>query len=155
MTKILNGERIGRLGKISTGCSAVIFDKDKKKILLTRREDNGKWCLPSGKIEPGESVTEACMREVLEETGLNTEVVKLIGVYSNPHQLVEYPDGNRIHLISLCFETKITSGKLTTSNETTEFGYFDLNEIKSLGLLENHRERIEDAFAGRPLPFIR
>jgi ADP-ribose pyrophosphatase YjhB (NUDIX family) len=67
--------------------------------------------LPSGKIEPGESVTEACVREVLEETGLNTEVVKLIGVYSNPHQLVEYPNGNRIHLISLCFEVKVTGGK--------------------------------------------
>ena len=103
MAKIIYGDRVGKLGKISTGCSAVIFDDTKDKILLTRRADNNQWCLPSGRIESGESVTEACIREVLEETGLQVEIVKLISIYSNPNQLVEYSDGNRIHLISLCF----------------------------------------------------
>ena len=157
MTKIIKGERIGRLGKISIGCSAVIFDDVRKKILLTKRSDNGQWCLPSGRIEPGESVSEACQREVLEETGLEVEITRLIGIYSNPNQIIEYPDGNKIHLIALSFEVKVTGGQLSLSDETTEFGYFSLEEISKLDLLQNHRERIEDAFSKflEKQPFIR
>lgn len=155
MTKIISGERIGRSGKISTGCAAVVFDEGKRKVLLTRRADNGQWCLPSGRIEAGESVAEACLRELREETGLIGEIVRLIGVYSNPHQIVEYPDGNRIHLISLCFEVRPTGGALATSDETTAFGYFELGEISSMDVLPNHRERITDAFAHSTAPFIR
>lgn len=155
MTKIIYGDRIGRLGKVSLGCSAVIFDGAKQKILLTRRTDNGQWCLPSGRLEAGESVTEACARETLEETGLKIETVKLIGVYSNPHQLVEYPDGNRTQPVSLCFEARETGGTLAISDETTEFGYFSEKEIVALDLLPNHRERLADAFKKSAMPFIR
>lgn len=155
MTKIISGERIGRSGKISTGCAAVILDDDRRKILLTRRSDNGQWCLPSGRIEPGESVAEACLRELREETGLTGEIVRLVGVYSNPHQIIEYSDGNRIHLISLCFEVRPTGGALATSDETTAFGYFGLDEIDSLDILPNHRERITDTFTHSAAPFIR
>jgi len=154
-TKVIYGKRIGKLGKISTGCSVVIFSDEKKKILLTRRRDNGQWCLPSGRVEAGESVAETCKREVLEETGLKIKIAKTIGVYSNPNQLIEYPDGNRIHLISLCFEANITGGKLRSSRETTEFGYFGPNEINKLDLLPNHRERIADAFSQSATAFIR
>lgn len=155
MAKVIYGGRMGRSGEISTGCSAVIFDDARQRILLTRRADNNQWCLPSGRIEAGESAIEACVREVLEETGLKTEVIKLIGVYSNPHQLIEYPNGNRIHLISLCFEARITSGELTVSDETTKFGYFGLDEIDSIDLLPNHRERIIDAFTRNTTAFMR
>lgn len=155
MAKVIYGDRIGRSGKISTGCSAVIFDNARQKILLTRRTDNGKWCLPSGRVEAGESVSEACAREVFEETGLRVEILKLVGVYSNPNQLIEYADGNRIHLISLCFEVRKIDGELATSDETAEFGYFGLKDIDSIDLLPNHRERILDAFAQKDKPFIR
>ena len=70
MTQILYGERIGKQGKIRLGCSAAIFDEH-GRILLTRRADNGQWCLPGGGMESGESAAEACEREVLEETGLS------------------------------------------------------------------------------------
>lgn len=155
MTKVVYGERIGRLGKISTGCSAVIFDKDRKKVLLTRRTDNNQWCLPSGRVEPGESVIEACKREVFEETGLKVEIGGLIGIYSNPDRLVEYPDGNKIQLIALCFEAKIISGSLNVNEEVSEFGYFGPEDTDSIDLIPNHRERIVDAFAYKGKPYIR
>src|SRR5690349_21801151 len=60
MAKIIQGERIGKLGKLVIGCSALIFDEKREKILLTRRSDNGRWCLPGGHMEAGESVAEAC-----------------------------------------------------------------------------------------------
>ena len=46
-------------------------------------------------MDSGESAVETCTREVLEETGLHVQVGRLIGVYSNPHRLIEYADGNR------------------------------------------------------------
>lgn len=155
MTKIISSDRIGRTGKISVGCSAVIFDNKEEKVLLTRRTDNNQWCLPSGRVEPGESVTETCLRELREETGLDGKIMKLIGVYSNPNQIIEYPDGNRVHLIALSFRVDITGGVLTTSDETSEFGYFDLEQISSINLLINHRERIIDAFLGKTYTIIR
>ena len=85
-------------------------------------------------MEPGESVTEACVREVLEETGLVVSVARLIGVYSDPDRLVVYADGNAVHVVGLCFLAEHRGGTLQ---------------------LDQHRERIEDAFADRSDAFIR
>jgi len=155
MAKLLYGERIGKLGAIRLGCSAVIFDTTKNKILLTCRADNGLWCLPGGGIDPGESVMEACAREVLEETGLRVRVGKLIGVYSNPHQLIEYTDGNRFQLVVLIFEAEPISGELGISDETTEVGYFSFTEIEDMDLMEHHRARIQDVLVGQQAAFVR
>ena len=106
------GDRIGREGSIRLGCSAVILDEVKQKVLLTQRADNKQWCLPSGGVDPGESVEETCIREVLEETGLNVRVTRLVGVYSDPHRMVEYPDGNKAHVVALSFVAEIIGGEL-------------------------------------------
>lgn len=73
VTTIHHGNRIGREGNIRLGCSAIILDETKEKVLLTERADNKQWCLPSGGVDPGETVEEACIREVYEETGLSDE----------------------------------------------------------------------------------
>lgn len=143
-THILTGERIGREGKLRLGCSAVIFNED-KKVLLTRRSDNGQWCLPGGAMEPGESVAEACAREVWEETGLRVGVLRLIGVYSDPNRVIVYPDGNKVHIVALSFEAKVIGGELGLSNETTEFGYFSLEEAAQMDIIGNHFDRVSDA----------
>ncbi len=154
MTHVITGDRVGREGKLRIGCSAVIFDAD-KKILLTRRSDNGLWCLPSGAMEPGESVAEACAREVWEETGLNVDVVRLVGVYSDPHRIIVYPDGNKVHIVALSFEAKVTGGELGLSNETTEFGYFTLEEAAKMEIIGNHLERVRDALTDNPISLIK
>ena len=149
------GERIGRSGRVLVGCSAVIFEETGQKVLLTRRADNGKWCLPSGHLEAGESALEACVREVKEETGFSVQVKRLIGIYTNPHRLLEYPDGSRFHLVALSFEAERVGGELTTSDETTEFAYFSLPESYELDMLQIHIERIEDAYKVQPQAFMR
>jgi ADP-ribose pyrophosphatase YjhB (NUDIX family) len=143
MTQVLYGERLGRQGKLRLGCSAAIFD-GQGRILLTRRADNGQWCLPGGRMESGESAAEACEREVFEETGLRVQVKRLVGVYSHPDQLIIYPDGNKAHIVALHFEAEITGGELGLSNETTAFGYFSLDEVQGMDLLGRHKERILD-----------
>ena len=154
MTQILYGERIGKQGKIRLGCSAAIFD-EQGRILLTRRADNGQWCLPGGGMEPGESAAEACEREVLEETGLSVRVKRLVGVYSHADQLIVYPDGGKFQIVALHFEAEIIAGEPGLSNETTGLGYYTLEEVEGLEMLGRHKERILDTLENRTEAFIR
>jgi ADP-ribose pyrophosphatase YjhB (NUDIX family) len=155
MTRILFGDRIGRQGKIRLGCSAVLFDEKREKVLLTRRADNGQWCLPGGMIDPGESVSQGCEREVFEETGLRVRVARLTGVYSDPNRLTVYPDGNRAHVIVLAFEVEQVGGELGLSDETTDARFFPVVEAVQMDLFHGHAEHIRDVMTGEDGAFIR
>lgn len=144
MTQVLYGPGLGKQGKIRLGTSAILFNRE-RKFLLTKRSDNGQWCLPGGAVESGESLAEACEREVFEETGLKVRVKRLVGVYSHPDQLVVYPDGNKAFIVAIHFEVQAIGGELGLSNETTDFGYFTLDETETLQILGRHRERIMDS----------
>ena len=154
MTQVLYGDRLGKQGKIRLGCSAAIFD-EQGRVLLTKRTDNGQWCLPSGGLEPGESVAEACEREVFEETGLSVRVKRLVGVYSHPDQLIVYPDGNKVQIVALHFEADVIGGELGLSDETSNFGYFTIEEIEALEMFGRHKERILDTLVQQKEAFIR
>ena len=149
------GPRIGKLGKLRPSCAAIIFDSARQKVLLTRRTDNGQWCLPGGAIDSGESAAEACAREVLEETGLVVHVGRLIGLYSTPDWLIEYADGNRFQAVVLSFEVEPIAGELTITNETTGFGYYSLAEMNNLDVMEQSFPRIIDALAAQEAAFVR
>lgn len=148
MTQVVYGPRLGKEGKLRVGCSAVIFDEAREKVLLTQRADNGRWCLPGGHMESGESAAEACEREVWEETGLKVRAMRLLGVYSNPDQLVIYKDGNKAFFVVLNFEVQVLEGEVGLSDETTDFGWFSLAEMQSMRMHANHQMRVEDAFRG-------
>jgi 8-oxo-dGTP pyrophosphatase MutT (NUDIX family) len=154
MTQVLYGDRISRQGKIRLGCSAAIFD-EQGRIFLTRRTDNGQWCLPGGGMDAGESVAEACEREVWEETGLRVRVKRLVGVYSHSDQLVVYLDENKAHIVALHFEAEVIGGEPGLSNETTDFGYFAMEEVKAMEVFGRHRERILDTLENRPEALIK
>ena len=154
MIQILFGDRIAKQGRIRLGCSAAIFDKQ-GRVLLTKRLDNGQWCLPSGGVEPGESVTEGCEREVLEETGLSVKVKRFVGVYSHPDQLTVYSEIDKFQIIALHFEAEIIGGELGLSDETSDYGYFTMSEIEGLEMLGRHKERIVDTLANQKEAFVR
>ncbi len=147
-TEVLYGPRLGKEGQLRMGCSAILFDEKREKVLLTQRTDNGRWCLPGGAMEAGESAAEACEREVWEETGLKVRVKRLLGVYSNPDQLVIYPDGNKAFFVVLNFEVEFLSGTLGLSNETTDFGYYSVQDMESMPMHAQHKSRVEDALIG-------
>lgn len=153
-TEILFGPRLGREGRIRLGCSAIIFDKS-GRVLLTRRTDNGLWCLPGGAMDPGESAAEACVREVVEETGLQVRVKRLVGVYSDPDQLIVYPDGTKVHIVALSFEAEVLGGDMGLSIETTDIGYFTPADMGSMPMVVPHVQRVEDALAGQAEAFIK
>jgi ADP-ribose pyrophosphatase YjhB (NUDIX family) len=134
--------------------SAVVFD-GARRILLQRRSDNGRWGLPGGGVDLGETLVAACLREVHEETGLDVEIVRLVGIYSDPaFQVVRYPDGNVVHYVSACFECRVIGGALALCDETLALDWFDSQALPP-DLLPVHRIRIEDALAGRPEAFVR
>ena len=138
------------------GCAAVVFeDGSRRKILMTRRQDNGQWCLPGGRMEPGESAAEAVEREVFEETGLRVRATRLIGIYTSADWIIEYKDGNRHQLVAMSFEAEIVEGKLGLSDETTEAGFFTPEEIAKLDVVAHHPQRIADALACRQEAFVR
>jgi ADP-ribose pyrophosphatase YjhB (NUDIX family) len=155
MTHILYGDRIGKMGKLRLGCSAVLFDETRSKVLLTRRTDNGLWCLPGGMLEAGESVAEGCEREFREETGMQVRVIRLTGVYSDPHNVVVYPDGNQVHIVALNFEVEFLNGEPGLSIETNGVDWFPVQLAIDMALFHGHAERVRDTLAGQDVAYIR
>jgi ADP-ribose pyrophosphatase YjhB (NUDIX family) len=155
MARIVYGERAGQQGHLAVTCCAVIYGADRGSMLLTRRHDNGRWCLPGGFMEAGESVVEACAREVWEETGLRVRIGKLIGVYSSPDYLLVYADGNRYQAVRLCFEAAPIGGHLGLSTETSEARYVSLAAMVELDVMETHQVCIADAQVEHAAPFMR
>jgi ADP-ribose pyrophosphatase YjhB (NUDIX family) len=118
---------------------AVIHDG---KILLTKRDDFHIWCLPSGGVEEGESLAEAAIRETKEETGVDVELTRLVGVYSRLGGL-GLPDGHAV-----LYEAKPIGGELTSQpGETIDVRYFAFNEIPN-EMAFAHKQRIADAING-------
>lgn len=148
-----SGERIARGAKLRLSCGAAVFD-EAGRVLMTRRSDNGRWCLPSGALDTGESVAEACAREVREETGLEVAITRLLGVYSSPHQVFVYPD-NTWHIVELLFAASVAGGALRVTEETTDARFCTREEAQALDLLEHDRERLDDVFTARPETLIR
>lgn len=136
--------------EVRLSVSAVVWrDGARRELLLMQRSDNAHWGLPGGYVEPGESIVVAAAREVFEETGVEVAVGRLIGVYSDPSiQVIEYPDGRRVHAVNLCFEAApIGAGVATTPDEVLATGYFAPDALPD-PLVPIHRVRIEDAVAG-------
>jgi ADP-ribose pyrophosphatase YjhB (NUDIX family) len=107
-------------------------------------------------VEPGETVAEAIVREIQEETGLLVEVERLTGVYSAPaSQVILYPTGNTIQFITNCFLCKISGGQLRADGvETLDVRFFAPDQLPD-ALLPMHPQWLNDACAETTRAFIR
>lgn len=123
------------------------------RVLLQRRERDGDvWGFPGGIMDLGESADEAAIREVREETGLETEVLSLIGVYSK--YFVTLANGDQCQCVCMMYRMRQTGGQLTVDNhETFELAYFSIPEMPRL-YSELHRQVLIDMQSG-PGPFYR
>jgi len=119
-----------------TADGAVIQDG---KILLVKRKFEpfkDKWALPGGFVEYGETVENAAVREVLEETGLETKVKHLIGVYSDPER------DPRGHTITVVYLLEIQGGKLLSGDDATDASFFGFSNLPDLSF--DHDRIIDD-----------
>ncbi len=120
------------------GC---IFN-EKGQVLLQRRGDTNLWGFPGGAIELGETPEKAAIRETKEETGLDVEVGKIIGVYTDSD--MKYASGDEAHSIVIAYELNAVSGELFCDNvETKELKYFSLDE-KPVLFCKQHEELWRD-----------
>ena len=110
--------------------SAIIPDAD-GRVLLQRASDDGKWYTIGGTLEPGEQPAEGLVREVLEETGLKVEPIRLTGVYMG--QPVTYRNGDQIEYVAITFLCRVIGGTLKIGDdESLELKYFALDELPPL-----------------------
>jgi ADP-ribose pyrophosphatase YjhB (NUDIX family) len=107
-------------------------------------------------MEPGERLDQCLVREVQEETGLDVEPVRLIGVYSDPAvNHITYPNGDQIHIVNATFECRVVSGQpRPDGDESLEVAYFAPNALPET-LVPAHHIRIQDALARREAAFYR
>lgn len=137
--------------QIKTGVGVVVRD-DRNFILLEKRSDCGLWGLLGGKIDPGESATQAAIREVREESGFEIEIIGLVGVYSQvaTHMMV-YPDNGDVRqLIDIVIEARIIGGTLRLSHESEALEFFAPDAVPPLAeIIIPAREPLADAIAGK------
>lgn len=142
-------------GEVRPGVAAVVLDAT-GKVLLVRRADNGLWGLPSGHVEPGETVAEAVVREVREETGLSVEVRRLCGIYSDPvTQVFAYPDGRVTHFITASFICAVTGGEIHCDGvEALAAAFYSPADLPD-NLLPMHPQWLADALSGQAEAYVR
>jgi 8-oxo-dGTP diphosphatase len=92
--------------EILPAVAAIIFNEH-GEVLLQRRKDTRKWCLISGHVEFGETVEQAILREIREETTIEASIVRLIGVYSLPEFQTYHYDDRSVHYILTYFEATL------------------------------------------------
>jgi len=126
---------------------AAVRDGD-GRVLLVRRKDDGNWELPGGRVEIGETVASAAVREVAEEAGIAITLTTLSGVYSDPHHIVVYPDEGPCQQIAVCFHALPTTARpeLRPDHvETTAAAWFAPVETADLTMHPAVRQRLTDA----------
>lgn len=99
--------------KITPGTAVVVLNELRDMVLLHLRNDKPNWSLPGGPPEFGESIAQCAIRETKEETGVDIELLRLVGIYSTPgYWIFDYPDGNEVHAFAAAFESRVISGSL-------------------------------------------
>jgi 8-oxo-dGTP diphosphatase len=114
---------------------AVVFD-DTGRLLLVRRAHEpgrGRWSVPGGRVEAGETDHHAVIREVAEETGLEVEIIRLLGNVQR-----HAPDGAVFDIYD--YHCRITGGALAAGDDAAETRWCDAGILATLplvsGLLE-------------------
>ncbi|MDR0659819.1 MAG: NUDIX domain-containing protein [Prevotellaceae bacterium] len=136
---------------------AIIIFNANNEVLLQRRRDTNKWCIICGHVEYGETVENAALREIKEETGCKAEIVRLIGIYSNPlFETYFYSDKN-VQYVTSYFEAKLTAelNFLFSNEETLELKFFDQDSLPDNMSTQIDEHWLEDALSKQDSAFIR
>jgi ADP-ribose pyrophosphatase YjhB (NUDIX family) len=112
-------------------------------ILMVRETVDGRWTLPGGWIDLGESPADAAEREVLEETGMTVAAEKLAAVFDKRRH--DHPPAPH-HAYLLFFLCRLESGSLTPSIETSEVGWFPADRLPELSTGRATEEQIRRMF---------
>jgi len=126
--------KIGNDLIVMPSVTVLTFDDDGRVLLVLHAEGNV-WVAPGGQIEPGEAPATAAIREVREETDLDVDLVRVLGVYGGPEFEVAYDNGDRISYVMTVFEGKVRGGTARPDgSETLDVRYFSRAELDGLAV---------------------
>lgn len=113
--------------------SAVLVEKDGKYLLGKRNKENlkGYWIIPGGGVSWGETIKEAAVREIKEETGLDIELVRFLG----HKEVMNLPED--YHTVVFFHLARATSGELKPSDDLSDAGFFSISEMKEMKLADS------------------
>ena len=116
----------------------VVVPSEEGVVLIRRGTDpyEGMWALPGGFAEVGETLENAAVREAKEETNLDVELERLVGVYSEPDR------DPRGHNVSIAFLARVTGGDPEAATDADEVAILDPSEVE---LAFDHRKILDDA----------
>ena len=123
--------------KPSVTADGVVVKGDKLLVIRRGKEPfEGSYALPGGFVEYGEKVDDCVVREVKEETGLSTEVVGLVGVYSDPDR------DPRGHFVTAVYQLKPVGGKLKAGDDAKAAEWVPLTDLPDFAF--DHGEIVRD-----------
>src|SRR5260370_29292526 len=128
--------------------SALLVRDEANRILLGKRNKDpqrGSWVIPGGKIEAFESIAEAAVREIKEETGLEVDVQDQFRVY----EIIEPPEEHRLIIYSW---GRVIEGTPQASDDLSEIRFFSLEELGNVPVTPLVRRVLKDAGLFRSHP---
>ncbi|MFC7550283.1 NUDIX domain-containing protein [Plantactinospora sp. GCM10030261] len=142
--------KIGRAPLPLSGVIAVVFDY-RDRVLLVRRSDTGDWALVTGCLEPGEQPAVGVIREVMEETGIEVAVDRLLSVEAL--DLSVGPNGDQVYWLTLGFRGRAIGGEARVNDdESVQVGWFEPDKVPAL---EPHQARcLARALGNRAEPWF-
>jgi ADP-ribose pyrophosphatase YjhB (NUDIX family) len=148
-----NDPNAPKANSIAVAVSAFIQDAE-GRILMIRRTDNDLYSIPGGQLELGETLAEAAVREVREETGIECAVTEVIGLYSDPKHVIAYDDGEVRQEFSACFRADTLGGRLRTSSESSEVLWLPLHSLDEVHIHPSIRMRINHGVSRSQSPYF-
>ena len=129
----------------------VVVENEHGEVLMIRRSDNGNWALPGGAIDLGESMTQAAVREVKEETGIDCEITGLIGIYTDPGHIILYTSNNEARQeFSILLRGRPVAGVRALSDESLDVQWIPPESIGGLSMDQAMRFRLSHLNADTP-----
>ncbi|MFF5033876.1 NUDIX hydrolase [Nocardia salmonicida] len=128
-------------------CNLLIADGS-GAILLQRRRDTGQWALPGGAMDFGETAAECAIRECREETGITAQITGFLGIYSNPHHIVAYTDGEVRQQYENTYIGRPVSGEPTINDEADGVVFVAPDDLGNYDIHPSMRQQIGDFLSG-------